>query len=109
MRRTALFSPLLLAFALFALGCTPTGKAKGTLEKYEPVFRSCKEETDRAKAEKGAHPCSLVASQAVDMGLEAAGVDEAIWRPVLLKWLDDKGFRAYYVPPEKREKEPGAK
>lgn len=88
------------------VGCSPEGRAKGTLEKYEPVFRSCKEQTTKEQMAPGEHPCSQVVSAAVEMGLASNNDDEARWRPVFSKWLDQKEFRAYYVPKEKREKKP---
>lgn len=93
-----------LAFVVLLPGCSPEGRAVGTAEKYEPVFRACKEETTAAKVAPGEHPCSLVVSAAVDIGLEANKDDEARWRPRFMKWLDQKGLTPYYVPKEKRPK-----
>ena len=41
------------------------------------------------------------------MGLADSGLEEAKWREVLSKWLADKGYGAYFVPPEKRPKNGG--
>ncbi|MDC3980892.1 hypothetical protein [Polyangium jinanense] len=99
------FAALVLALPLVALGCSKEAKAKGTLEKYEAVFRVCKEETEKAKLSPGEHRCSLVASIAVDLGLEESGLEEPKRRELLSAWLEKKGFGAHYVPPEKRPKE----
>jgi hypothetical protein len=96
---------LVLALPMLALGCSKEAKAKGTLEKYEAVFRVCKDETEKAKLSPGEHRCSLVASIAVDLGLEESGLEEPKRRELLTAWLDKKGFGAHYVPPSMRPKE----
>ncbi|HVK67986.1 MAG TPA: hypothetical protein VM694_26180 [Polyangium sp.] len=96
---------LVLALPMLTLGCSKEAKAKGTLEKYETVFRVCKEETEKAKLSPGEHRCSLVASIAVDLGLEDAELEEPKRRALLSAWLEKKGFVAHYLPPEKRPQE----
>jgi len=96
---------LVLALPMLALGCSKEAKAKRTLEKYETVFRVCKEETEKAKLSPGEHRCSVVASLAVDLGLEESGLEEPKRRELLRAWLDKKGFGAHYLPPSMRPKE----
>ncbi|MRG94838.1 hypothetical protein [Polyangium spumosum] len=96
---------LVLAFPLLALGCSKEAKAKAALEKYEAVFRVCKEETEKAKQAPGEHPCSLMASVAVDLGLEESGLEEPKRGELLASWLEKKGFSTHYVPPSRRPAE----
>ncbi len=94
-----------VACAFFVLGCSPESKAKSTLEKYETVFRICKEETEKTSMQPGEHRCALVASMAVEMSLADTGLEQAKQKEMLDKWLDEKGYKAYYIPPEKRPKD----
>ncbi len=96
---------LVLALPMLTLGCSNEARAKATLEKYETVFRVCKEETEKAKIPPGEHRCSLVVSIAVDLGLAESGLEEPKRRPLLSAWLDAKGFGGLYLPPEKRPQE----
>lgn len=91
--------------AFFVLGCSPESKAKGTLEKYETVFRICKEETEKTSMKPGEHRCAVVSSMAVEMSLADTGLEPAKQKEMLDKWLDEKGYKAYYIPPEKRPKD----
>jgi hypothetical protein len=91
--------------AIFVLGCSPESKAKSTLEKYETVFRICKEETEKTSMQPGEHRCAVVSSMAVEMSLADTGLEQAKQKEMLDKWLDEKGYKAYYIPPEKRPKD----
>ncbi|MDI1431956.1 hypothetical protein [Polyangium sorediatum] len=96
---------LVLALPMLALGCSKEAQAKVMLEKYEAVFRVCKEETEKAKLSPGEQRCSLVASIAVDLGLEESGLEEPKRRELLAAWLKEKGFVAHYLPHSMRPKE----
>lgn len=91
------------AFSL--LGCSPESKAKSTLEKYETVFRICKEETEKVKMKPGEHQCALVSSMALDMSLRDTGLDDAKTKTMRDEWLDKAGYKAFYIPAEKRAPE----
>ncbi|MEZ4296960.1 MAG: hypothetical protein R3B70_18490 [Polyangiaceae bacterium] len=99
----ALFSLALGAFAL--TGCSPESKAKSTLEKYETVFRICKEETEKVKMEPGKHQCALVSSMALDMSLRDTGLDDAKVATMREEWLTKSGYKAFYIPADQRAPE----
>lgn len=104
MRRTPsrAFAALLLLAPLFGLGCSEEARTKAILERYETVFRVCKDETAKAGKAPGEHPCSTVASGAVDAGLEDSKLDEAKKQEMLSAWLEKQGYTSHYLPPEKR-------
>jgi hypothetical protein len=87
------------------MGCSPEGKAKRALETYETVFRSCKEETEKAKMQPGEHQCSSIASSALDLGLDQTQLQEPKRSEMLTAWLEKKKFVGYYVPRDKRPAE----
>jgi hypothetical protein len=91
--------------ALLVPGCSPESKAQSTLEKYKDVFRICKEETEKTQMKPGEHRCSTVSSMAVEMSLKDSGLEDAKSKEMLSKWLDENGYKAYYIPPEKRAPE----
>ena len=100
-------APTALLFAgLLALGagCSPEAKAKSTLEKYETAFRICKEETDKMKMAPGEHRCALVSSMALDMSMKDTGLDDAKITSMRDEWLTKSGYKAFYIPADKREK-----
>lgn len=98
---TALFFAGLLALGA---GCSPEAKAKSTLEKYETAFRICKEETDKMKMAPGEHRCALVSSMALDMSMADTGLDDAKIASMRDEWLTKSGYKAFYIPADKREK-----
>lgn len=83
-------------------GCSPEAKAKRAFENYEIVFRSCKEQSEREKVQPGQHRCAIIASSAIDLGLEQTQLEEPKRTELLNAWLEKKKFVGYYVPRDKR-------
>lgn len=106
MKKTTLTIALLFAGLLaFGAGCSPEAKAKETLGKYETAFRICKEETEKMNMKPGEHRCALVSSMALDMSLRDTGLDDAKIKTMRDEWLDKSGYKAFYIPAEKRAPE----
>ena len=97
---------LAVLLAVVVAGCSPEGKAKRAFERYEPVFRACKEQTEREKMRPGEHRCASIASAAVDLGLEQTELQEPKRSEMLKEWLEKKKFVEYYVPRDKRPVSP---
>jgi alcohol dehydrogenase YqhD (iron-dependent ADH family) len=106
MRASIAMSAALAIFAFSLAGCSPESKAKDTLEKYENLaFKICKEETEKMKMKPGEHQCAYITSMALDMSLKDSGLEEAQINKMREEWLDKSGYRAYYIPKEKRKPE----
>lgn len=103
--QTALTALSFAALVAFGAGCSPESKAKDMLGKYETAFRICKEETEKMNMKPGEHRCALVSSMALDMSLKDTGLDEAKIKTMRDEWLDKSGYKAFYIPAEKRAPE----
>lgn len=88
--------------AIGSSGCSPEAKAKRALEGYQVVFQSCRDTTEALKKNAGEHDCAIIASDAIDLGLEQTKLEEPRRTEVLKAWLEKNKFVGYYVPREKR-------
>lgn len=92
----------LIACALCLWGCGSDKQATSTLTKFEHVFQVCKDETMKQKLEPGKHPCAKVSSIALDKTLRDTGLGESKIKEMRDAWVEQKGFKDYYIPEDKR-------
>ena len=90
--------------ALVLGGCTSdTKEARIVLARFEHVFQVCKEETEKQKVEPGKHDCSHISSAALDRALRETGIDEDEMVKMRDAWLEQHGYGAVYLSPERRK------
>jgi hypothetical protein len=97
--------PLGISLGVALAGCgggDDDKQAQVTLTKFEHVFQVCKDETIKQKLQPGGHVCAKVSSIALDKTLSDAGLSGAKIDEVRAAWLEQKGFKDYYIPADKR-------